>query len=422
MTSPLDQSLTLPCGQTLPNRLMKSAMTENLADAHDQPTAALDRLYQRWSVGGTGLLVSGNVMVDRRYLERAGNVVVDEKVDRAALERMARAGKTGGNAFWMQINHPGRQCPRLVNPQPLAPSAVQVHMLGMFSQPVAMTEADIEDVIARYAYVARVARDTGFDGAQVHGAHGYLISQFLSPHVNRRTDQWGGPLENRARLLLRILGAVREAVGADFAVGLKLNSADFQKGGFTLDDCVAVVEMINACGLDLLEISGGTYEALALIGQTGDAPPAGRESTRRREAYFLDYARRIRAVATMPLAVTGGFRDRALMEQAVADGEVDLIGLARPLCVDPDLSRKLLAQEAERAPDQDVSRLTIGANSPRKLMRDIHAGSTYWYNHQINQLAAGRDADLRVGQIGGIVRHMVNDFRRVMARRRAQPG
>ncbi len=420
MASPLSQTLTLPCGAVLPNRLLKSAMTENLADPHDNSTTALETLYARWSAGGTGLLISGNVMIDRRYLERAGNLVIDEKTDREALTRLAQAGKSGGNAFWMQISHPGRQCPRLVNPHPLAPSPVKVHLLGMFAQPTAMTTADIEDAIARYTQVALTAKETGFDGVQIHGAHGYLLSQFLSPVANRRSDEWGGPLENRARLLLRVIDSVREAVGPEFPVGLKLNSADFQKGGFTLEDCIAVVEMLNG-RIDLLEISGGTYEALALFGQSGDALPAtGRESTRRREAYFLDYARAIRAVAKMPLAVTGGFRDRALMEQAVADSEIDVVGLARPLCVDPDISRKLIQAEADRASDVDVTYLTLGAKSSSKLMRDIHAGSSYWFNYQINRLAAGLPVRMDMGQLAAMGVHMVGDFRRVMARKRAQ--
>lgn len=420
MASPLNQTLTLPCGAVLPNRLLKSAMTENLADAHDNSTQGLETLYAKWAAGGTGLLITGNVMIDRRYLERAGNLVVDEKTDLEALQRLATAGKSGGNAIWMQISHPGRQCPRLVNAHPLAPSPVKVHLLGMFAQPTAMTPSDIEDAITRYAYVAAKAKETGFDGVQIHGAHGYLISQFLSPIANRRTDEWGGALENRARLLMRVIEAVREAVGPDYPVGLKLNSADFQKGGFTLEDCVAVAEMIND-RIDLLEISGGTYEALALIGQTGDAPPAtGRESTRRREAYFLDYARTIRAVAKMPLAVTGGFRDRSLMEQAVSDGELDVVGLARPLCVDPGISRKLIDGESDRASDVENTQLTLGATSSSKLMRDIHAGSTYWFNYQINRLAVGMPPRMDLGQIAAMGVHMVGDFRRVMARKRAQ--
>lgn len=420
MSSPLGQALSLPCGQTLPNRIIKSAMTENLADPRDNSTSALETLYARWSAGGTGLLISGNVMVDRRFLERAGNLVLDEHTDMDALSRLAKAGKSSGNAFWMQISHPGRQCPRLVNPHPLAPSPVKVHLLGMFAQPTAMTGADIEDVISRYVFVARKAKEAGFDGVQIHGAHGYLISQFLSPHANRRDDEWGGALENRARLLLRIVDGVREAVGPQFGVGLKLNSADFQKGGFTLEESVAVVQMLNERGLDLLEISGGTYEALALIGQSGDAPPeTGRESTRRREAYFLDYARAIRQVAKMPLAVTGGFRDRQLMEQAVAEGEIDMVGLARPLCVDPDISQKLIGASSDRASDVDVTYLTIGANSSNKLMRDIHAGSTYWFNYQINRLARGQAPKMTLGQITAMLIHMVGDFRRVLARKRA---
>ncbi len=418
-TSPLARPLTLPCGAVLPNRILKSAMTEGLADAQDRATAAHETLYRRWADGGAGLLLTGNVMVDRRYLERAGNVVMDGNGGEEALRRWAEAGQAAGGQLWMQISHPGRQCVRAVNARPLSPSEVQLRLMGMFAQPRAMSSADIEDAIARYIRVAAAARSLGFSGVQIHAAHGYLISQFHSPHTNRRNDEWGGPLENRARFLMRIVEGVRAAVGPDFPVAIKLNSADFQKGGFTLEDSARVVEMLNERGLDLLEISGGTYEQMALLGEPVEDRPqlAGRESTRRREAYFLDYARVIREVARMPLAVTGGFRDRRLMEDAVASGEIDMVGLARPLCADPDVPNKLLAGRIDRAPDPELTRLTIGRDSKLRVLRNLHAAATFWFYAQIEELAAGREPDLSIGQLGAILRHARNDTRRIKARR-----
>jgi 2,4-dienoyl-CoA reductase-like NADH-dependent reductase (Old Yellow Enzyme family) len=355
----LDAPLALPCGATLPNRLCKAALTEGLADAMNHATVRHERLYRAWSAGGAGLVVTGNVQIDRRYLERPGNVVIDggatggdEGLD--ALRRYAAAGTVGGNHLWMQLNHPGRQTPTHVCAEPLAPSAVPLlnHSAAQFAPPRAMREDEIEDVVRRWAHAAAVARETGFTGIQVHAAHGYLLSQFLSPVANRRTDAWGGALANRARLLREVLRACRSAVGADFPIGVKLNSSDFQQGGFGADECLQVVRWLGEDGVDLLELSGGSYESPTMMGAKLRGPDAERpvsDSTRRREAYFLEYAAAMRGAASMPVMVTGGFRTRAAMDEALAGGALDMIGLGRPLCVDTDLPRRLLAGDCTEA-------------------------------------------------------------------------
>jgi 2,4-dienoyl-CoA reductase-like NADH-dependent reductase (Old Yellow Enzyme family) len=394
--------LTLPCGAVLPNRIAKAAMTEGLADEDDRATERHVRLYRRWSEGGAGLLLTGNVMVDRRYLERPGNVVVDGNGGLDRLRDWAAAGTAGGNHLWMQISHPGRQCTRASSRRPLSPSDVQLELAGLFARPRPMTEADITDAIARYARVAAVARETGFTGVQVHGAHGYLISQFLSPVTNRRTDAWGGSLENRARFLLEVVAATRAAVGPDFPVAVKLNSADFQKGGFTLEDCTEVAHWLAEAGVDLLEISGGTYEQPRMFEHDGMAETADRpqrESTRRREAYFLEYASAIQARARLLLMVTGGFRSREAMVEALAAGETDVIGIARPLCVVPDLPRRLIAGEVEAAESYErrlrfgPGRL-LGPTSPLKLFKLFNVqGEVAWFYRQILKLADGAEPD-----------------------------
>jgi hypothetical protein len=216
----------------------------------------------------------------------------------------------------MQISHAGRQSPRYATRQPVGPSAVTLDLLGSYKTPRALEEHEILDIIQRFGAVAKIAQDCGFTGVQVHGAHGYLISSFLSPVTNRREDRWGGSTENRARLLIECVRAVRAQVGPGFPVSVKLNSDDFRKGGFSHADCLQVVELLNAAGIDLLEISGGTYEQPRLLGVEGRSEDAVqvRSSTRVREAYFLEYAEAIRRVATMPLMVTGGFRTREGME------------------------------------------------------------------------------------------------------------
>ncbi|MCL6414114.1 NADH:flavin oxidoreductase/NADH oxidase family protein [Aestuariirhabdus sp. Z084] len=421
MSLSLGSPLSLPCGAQINNRIGKSAMTEGLADAEDNPTPEHLRLYQRWSEGGAGLHITGNVMIDRRYLERAGNVVIEDDRALQQLSDWAKAGTVGGNHLWMQISHPGRQCPRLVNNQPLSPSSEQLKLLGSFSRPQAMNEAQIEDAISRFARTAEIAKTAGFTGVQLHCAHGYLISQFLSPLTNKRNDQWGGSLENRARFALRAVRAVRDAVGDSFPVGVKLNSADFQRGGFSHEDSLQVASWLEEAGIDLLEISGGTYEQLSLLGME---PNEVRESTRKREAYFIEYATAMRGATKVPLMVTGGFRQRAVMEQALSNGEVDMVGLARPFCLDPDLPRKLIAGELDALPchehDLVLGKGWLGNNSPLELIRGINTfGQVGFYYWQIIRLGGGHHPQPELGVWRSFWRHTLNDFRLNQRRKRA---
>jgi 2,4-dienoyl-CoA reductase-like NADH-dependent reductase (Old Yellow Enzyme family) len=431
----LAQPLTLPCGARLPNRLCKAAMTEGLADAWLRPTPRLARLYRAWSEGGAGLLVSGNVQVDRRVLERPGNVAIDVTYPattsaeaRARLAEWARAGTAAGNHLWMQISHAGRQSPRYVTGEPLAPSAVQLDILGNYARPRALTEAEILDLISRFAAVAAIAREGGFTGVQVHGAHGYLISSFLSPVTNLRTDAWGGSLGNRARFLLETLRAVRRSVGRDFPVGLKLNSDDFRQGGFSNEECVQVVRWLNDESVDLLEVSGGTYEQPRLLGFEGrrDSVVPVRESSRRREAYFAAYAERIRAVATMPLMITGGFRTREGMESALAEGDCDVIGLGRPLCTEPDLPRRLLSGEADAAVAWEhrlkfAGRGWLSPASPLLPARVLNVlASQGWYYQQIFRIADTGAPDTRLGLGAAARAYLADEFAAARRLRRAR--
>jgi 2,4-dienoyl-CoA reductase-like NADH-dependent reductase (Old Yellow Enzyme family) len=391
MTDPLAQPLRLPCGAVLKNRLAKASMTEGLADPWLRATPRHERLYRRWSAGGAGLLLTGNVQVDRFCLERPGNVALDGNGGLDQLRAWAKAGTMAGNHLWMQIAHAGRQAPRYVTTRPVAPSAVQLKVLGNYGAPRALAESEILELVQRFAAAARTAREAGFTGVQVHAAHGYLISSFLAPVTNLRTDAWGGSLQNRARFLLETLRATRRAVGADFPVSVKLNSDDFRKGGFSAEDCLAVVELLNGEGVDLLEISGGTYEQPRLLGADGAAASAmpARASTRAREAYFIEYAEKIRAVAKMPLMVTGGFRSRAAMEEALA-GACDVIGLARPLVSDPACPRKLLERSIESVPAHERT----FPGRPGWLGPYFAAMSSIsWYYIQIFRLADGLPPD-----------------------------
>ncbi len=428
MTNSINTPLTLPSGVELPNRLVKAAMTERLASPGNEVTDRHLQLYRAWGQGGIGLQITGNVLVDRRNLEAPGNVAIDgppSNEHAVMLAKWAEASKAGGGKVVMQLSHAGRQTQKMVNPQPDAPSAIAVDLPGgQFGTPRALTGDDIKRLIGKYATATKAARAAGFDGVQIHAAHGYLISQFLSPVTNRRTDQWGGSLENRARLLLGAIKTTREAVGSDFAVSIKLNSADFQKGGFTLDECVQVVSWLNDTGLDLLEISGGSYEAPQLMGFEGDAaktelPP--RQSTLDREAYFLDYTQAIRKVATMPVAVTGGFRSLKVMQQALADDELDMIGMSRPFAADPDLARGLLDGSLTQVPSIELTKrlgpgpLDLNSNIGMVKMITMQ-GQVGWFAEQMNCVADNRPPNPGIGVLGAMIKMVRTEMKTAKAR------
>lgn len=403
----IDESLALPCGAVLPNRLAKSALSEQLCDRDHAPGDRLVRLYERWGAGGLGLISTGNVMVDGRSLGEPANVVVEDDRHHEQLALWAKAAQSGGARAIVQVNHPGRQSPRSLSPRPVAPSAVGMEgMFGAFARPRALTVAEIEDLVTRYATTARVVTDAGFDGVQLHGAHGYLISQFLSPLVNKRDDEYGGDAARRRRFLLELVAATRAAIGSDRILSVKLNSADFQKGGFSEDESILVAQALREAGVDLLEISGGTYEKAAMMGVTQ------RESTRTREAYFLEFAEKLRAEVDLPLWVTGGFRSREGMTEALASGAVDVIGLGRPLAVEPDFPRRLLAGEVDR-----IESITPKRVGTRKL---DGMAETVWYTTQLWRMGDGKDPAVdRPAAVGmghyllkGQLPGMVNGLRR----------
>ncbi len=328
----INTKFTLPCGVRLNNRLVKSAMTERIGNKKFEPTRGHVRLYEDWADTNAGLLITGNVMIDHKHLESAGNVCFEERM-LPQLNRWANAGKKKGNHIWVQISHAGRQTNKFNATRPLAPSDVQLKKIGLFGKPRAMSEGDIEKVIEGFVKTALLVKKAGFTGVQVHSAHGYLLSQFLSPATNIRTDKWGGTLENRSRLLLTILREIRKQVGQEFPLSVKLNSADFQKGGLTEEESQEVVKMLDKEKIDLLEISGGTYEKVAFFLMNEDEGQV-RESTKRREAYFMDFAKKVRAISDLPLLITGGFRSFDFCNEILENGELDLIGMGRPFITD----------------------------------------------------------------------------------------
>lgn len=445
----INDLLQLPCGVTLKNRLAKSAMSENLA-VKNLPAEKLFRLYETWGAGELGLIVTGNIMVDGNELGEPNNVVLEDDAHLDAFRTWTSGAKKHGSQIWAQINHPGRQAPAAISRATVAPSAIQLKMGSLaFRTPRELTDAEIHALVAKYTHTAALCKEAGFDGVQIHGAHGYLVSQFLSPLANRRSDRWGGSIENRMRFVQEIVRAMRARVGKNFPIGIKINSADFQRGGFAEDDAVEVVKMLEHEGVDLIEISGGTYEAAAMTGRqevlrsaadtkssvpttgaqdvlgfaagrTPSSPTTGistpfdgaqgkslddrtstaaqdvpesirdtmslRASTAAREAYFLPFAEKIRQSIKIPLMLTGGFRSARAMNAAVASGAIDVVGLARPLAMEPHLARRLLSAENAQATLKPVK--TGIAAIDRLGVLEIG-----YFSLQLDRLGEGKDAD-----------------------------
>ena len=370
----------LPSGAILKNRIAKSAMSENIGTFSNAPSKTLINAYKVWANGNPGLLITGNVMIDSKALGEPRNVVVEDYTHFDLLKEWAKTVEGTGVHLWPQLNHPGRQAFKAINKEIVAPSAVPLKMGGiskMFKLAKPLSEEQIFDIIKRFGNSARIMKEAGFTGCQIHGAHGYLVSQFLSPISNTRTDQWGGSLKNRARFVLEVYREIRQQVGSDYPVGIKINSADFQRGGFTESESMEVIKFLSIEGIDLIEISGGTYEKPAMV--KGNR----KQSTIEREAYFLDYVEKARKITDKPLLLTGGFRTVKVMEDAIAGGELDMIGLGRPFCLYPNLAQDIFdgKETVFKTPLP-----TIGI----KILDKIGGVELPWYELQIQRLGKGK--------------------------------
>jgi len=375
----LNSTFTLQNGSEIKNRFFKSAMSEQLGDKQHNPTKGLAHLYKTWAEGGTGLLITGNVMIDRTALGEPKNVVLDDQSDLNAFEQWAQSSKQNNTTVWMQLNHPGKQIPKFLTKEPVAPSAIPLKggLEASFNCPRALRETEIQDIIAKFANAARLAEKSGFDGVQIHGAHGYLVSQFLSPQHNQRTDKWGGSLENRMRFVEEVYKAIRAAVSDSFSVGIKLNSADYSKGGFSHEEAIQVISHLDQLGMDLIEVSGGTYESPSMIGHKIA------DSTAKREAYFLEFAETLREKVKAPLVVTGGFRSAQAMQAALDNDACDMIGLARPLAIETDAPNRLMADSNYRI---ELKRPTTGV----KMVDTMTMLDITWYEFQLARIAKGK--------------------------------
>jgi 2,4-dienoyl-CoA reductase-like NADH-dependent reductase (Old Yellow Enzyme family) len=390
MTTELFSPLLLRSGGALRNRIAKAAMEEGMAGSAQLPDERLISLYRRWGAGGAGLLITGNVMVHAEALTGPGGVVLDEHAPLDPFTRWADAAKSGGSAVWMQINHPGRQVQSEMPGVAWAPSAVALELgrhSKRFGRPVAMSEAQIRETVERFATTAGRAERAGFDGIEVHAAHGYLLSQFLSPLVNERSDEWGGPLKNRARLLLDVIRAIRTVVSASFTVAVKLNSADFQRGGFDADDAAQVIALLEPIGVDIVELSGGSYESPAMAGRPAD------DRTAAREAYFLELATELARKSPLPLMLTGGITRRETAEQVLAGG-VDVVGMGTAIAVTPDLPDRWRRglESTERLKPVIWSDKTLASAASMALVR-----------HQMRRITRGKQPTGKIHPVHALV-------------------
>jgi 2,4-dienoyl-CoA reductase-like NADH-dependent reductase (Old Yellow Enzyme family) len=371
----LFEPLRLPCGVTLKNRIAKSAMSDCLGDGTGHPTGEQMRLYRRWAAGGVALSIIGEVQLTGGFAENPGNLVLNETSDLARFRELAQHGGENGTQFWLQLGHAGALAYAPTS-NPKGPSALDLP--GLHCAEISLD--DLRRLPSQYARTALLARQAGFGGVQIHAAHGYLLSQFLSPLFNRRSDAYGGPIANRMRPLLEAIDATRAAVGPDFPIAVKLNSSDELEGGFGTEDALKVMAALDRSSVDLVDISGGTYFPGAKSASDGS----------QRGPYFLDFAIRARAVTAKPVMLTGGFKMRAQAEDAVASGAVDCVGLARALVLEPSLPD---LWKADQKPEPRFPRF---ADAPER-------GITIWYTMRLAEIAAGKESSA-FGDLGQAIR------------------
>ncbi len=359
----LRSSLELPCGAVLRNRLAKSAMSDSLGNGEGDPTEAQVRLYERWAEGGAAVSIIGEVQGDPRFPEKPGNLVFGAHTDQQAIQSLVKRAVIEGANLWPQLGHAGALSHQPIS-QPKGPSALDIEGL----QCASMSVEEIQELPGTYARTAAYAKNAGFSGVQIHAGHGFLLSQFLCPLFNRRSDGYGGSIEARCRIVLEVIDEVRRAVGPSYPVAIRINSTDKLEGGLSEDEALEVVRLLDQTSVDLIDISGGTYFPGAKASSDGSS----------RGPYFLEFARRAKEVTNVPLMATGGFKRREQAVDAVASGAVDMVGLARAMVLDPRLAKVWLTEEGG---DPDFP----------KFKSAPPGGITAWYTMRLTALGEDRE-------------------------------
>lgn len=381
----LTHSLTLPCGAIIRNRLIKSAMSDSLADGEGNPTASQIRLYERWAEGGVGLSIIGEVQVDPKYPEAPGNLVLDNRSNVKALQELTSKASVNNAHIWTQLGHAGALAYQPLS-QAKGPSALKI---GEF-ECLGMSEMEVSLLADKYAKAAQIAREAGFTGVQIHAGHGFLLSQFLSPLFNRRTDQYGGSIDARSQIIVEIIHKIRLTVGAAFPIGIKINSSDQLEGGLSEEDALEVVRILDQTSIDLIELSGGSYfpGAKSSSDRASDGP------------YFIDFARKARCLTNIPLVVTGGFKTRAQVLKALSSNVVDFVGLGRAFIHKPELVQNWMS-EVDTVLDFPIFK------SPPK------GGVTAWYTMALTAIANDRVGDIELDLPAAIQAYEARDKERV---------
>ena len=367
--------LQMPCGVTVKNRIVKSAMSDSLGNGTGHPTSEQCRLYQRWAEGGVAVSIIGEVQGTPHYAEKPGNLVLNGSSDLSKFRELARRGDENGAQLWLQLGHAGALS-YLPTSAPKGPTALDLPGLHCAE----LTRDEIQQLPDAFARTARLAKQASFGGVQIHAAHGFLLSQFLSPLFNKRRDEYGGPIANRMRPLIETIEAVRTEVGLHFPIAVKLNSSDQLEGGLIEEDALQVVKALDRTSADLIDISGGTY----FPGANSASDGAGRGP------YFLEFAKRARTMTTKPLMLTGGFKTRQQAEDALNDGAVDVVGLARALVLEPSLPS---LWETGQQLDPVFPRFS---DAPE-------GGITAWYTMRLTALAENRETT-DFGDLGEAIR------------------
>jgi len=343
-------------------------MSDSLANGEGDPTEAQIRLYERWADGGTAVSFIGEVQGDPRFPEKPGNLVLADHTNQEMVRSLVSRAMIDGAHLWPQLGHAGALSHAPIS-QPKGPSALDIEGL----QCAAMSIEDVQDLPRIFAKTASHAKSAGFSGVLLHAGHGFLLSQFLSPLFNRRTDGYGGSIEARCRIVLEVIREVRRSVGPSFPVGIRINSTDQLEGGLTEVDALEVVRLVDQTSIDLIDISGGTYFPGAKASSDGSG----------RGPYFLDFARRAKGITKVPLMLTGGFKKREQAVNAVASGAADMVGLARAMVLNPRLAKEWLT---DAGGDPEFPR--FDSNPP--------GGITAWYTMRLAALGEDREDTFRL--------------------------
>lgn len=320
------------------NRFVRSATHDFLAEGDGSVSARQLELYKNLGQGGVGLVITGHAYVHKTGKASPRQLAVDEDKFIPGLSQLAATVHEAAAKIFLQLSHAGRQTnEKICGTQPVAPSPVYEPTYKVM--PRELSENEIEEIIQAFVMAAWRAKQAGFDGIQLHCAHGYLLSSFLSPYTNRRQDQWGGNLENRIRVIEQILTRIKKSVGGDFPVITKLNSTDYLPGGLQIEEAIEVASRLEKIGLDGIEVSGGSAESGRGSMWTG-------LRNKEDEGYFVAAAAQIKRVVNIPVIGLGGLRSLEVMEKMVSTGQVDLVAMSRPFIREPDLVTKFAQGQA----------------------------------------------------------------------------